>query len=56
MNLNILQLNKKIINCNKCSRLVKFRNKISLEKRKKILMRRTGVNQWLALVTRVVKS
>ena len=35
MNLNILQLNKKIINCNKCSRLVKFRNKISLEKRKK---------------------
>ena len=35
MNLNFVELNKKIINCNKCSRLVKFRNKISLQKRKK---------------------
>jgi uracil-DNA glycosylase family 4 len=35
MNIDLLELNKKIINCNKCSRLVKFRNKISLEKRKK---------------------
>ena len=34
MNLEIIQLNKKIIKCNKCSRLVKFRNKISKEKRK----------------------
>ena len=34
MNINFLELNKKIINCNKCSRLVKFRNKISLKKRK----------------------
>ena len=34
MNMDILEINKKIINCNKCSRLVKFRNKISLEKRK----------------------
>ena len=34
MNINFSQLNKKIINCNKCSRLVKFRNKISIEKRK----------------------
>ena len=28
------KLNKKIIACNKCSRLVKFRKKISTEKRK----------------------
>ena len=30
-------LNKKIIKCNKCSRLVKFRKKISLNKRKQYL-------------------
>ena len=35
MNFDLLELNKKIINCNKCSRLVSFRNKISSEKRKK---------------------
>ena len=35
MNLEFLKLNKKIINCNKCVRLVKFRKKISIEKRKK---------------------
>ena len=34
MNIDLLSLNKKIINCNKCSRLVKFRNKISSERRK----------------------
>ena len=34
MNIDFLNLNKKIINCNKCSRLVKFRNEISLKKRK----------------------
>ncbi len=34
MNNTLLNLNKKIINCKKCARLVKFRNKISLEKRK----------------------
>ena len=34
MNISLTELNKKIINCNKCPRLVKFRNKISLEKRK----------------------
>ena len=34
MNTNFLQLNKKIINCKKCTRLVKFRNKISKKKRK----------------------
>jgi uracil-DNA glycosylase family 4 len=37
MHINILELNKKITNCNKCSRLVKFRNKISLKKRKQNL-------------------
>ena len=30
-------LNKKIINCNKCPRLVKFRKKISKEKRRQYL-------------------
>ena len=34
MNTDLIELNKKIINCNKCPRLVKFRNKISLKKRK----------------------
>ena len=34
MNIGFSQLNSKIIKCNKCSRLVKFRNKISKEKRK----------------------
>ena len=37
MNTNLLELNKKITNCNKCSRLVKFRNEISLKKRKQNL-------------------
>ena len=31
------KLNKKIISCNKCSRLVKFRKKISTEKRKQFI-------------------
>ena len=35
MNIELFELNKKIIKCNKCTRLVKFRNKISIEKRKK---------------------
>ena len=34
MNAILLQLNKKIIKCNKCTRLVRFRNKIAIEKRK----------------------
>lgn len=34
MNTEFLELNKKIIKCNKCKRLVVFRNKISIEKRK----------------------
>ncbi len=35
--INFKQLNKDIIACNKCSRLVKFRKKISTEKRKQYL-------------------
>ena len=35
--INFKQLNKNIIACNKCSRLVKFRKKISTEKRKQYL-------------------
>ena len=34
MNTNFIKLNKSIEKCNKCSRLVKFRNKISTQKRK----------------------
>jgi uracil-DNA glycosylase len=37
MNDDFLNLNKKITNCNKCPRLVKFRNEISLKKRKQNL-------------------
>ena len=36
-NLNFQNLKNKIITCNKCSRLVKFRKKISKEKRKQYL-------------------
>ena len=34
MNTDFINLNNKITKCNKCQRLVKFRNKISLIKRK----------------------
>ena len=34
MNIEFVNLSKKIIKCNQCNRLVKFRNKISKEKRK----------------------
>ena len=34
MNSNFIQLNNKIINCNKCVRLINFTNKISKKKRK----------------------
>lgn len=37
MNDDFLNLNKKITNCNKCPRLVKFRNEISLKKKKQNL-------------------
>ncbi len=36
-NINFEKLNKTIIKCNKCSRLVKFRKKISKEKRKQFI-------------------
>ena len=35
MDIRLNNLNKTIVNCKKCPRLVKFINKISLEKRKK---------------------
>ena len=34
MNSNVKKLNSKIIKCNKCSRLVRFRKEISIKKRK----------------------
>ena len=37
MTSDLLQLNQKIIKCNKCIRLVNFRKKIAVEKRKKYL-------------------
>jgi len=37
MNNNFKELNKKIIKCNKCLRLVNFRNKISKKKRKQYI-------------------
>ena len=37
MNNNFNSLNKNIIKCNKCPRLVKFRKKISKEKRKQYI-------------------
>ena len=37
MTILLEKLNKKIVSCNKCSRLVNFRNKIATEKRKQYL-------------------
>tara|TARA_Y100000590_G_scaffold90201_1_gene101667 strand:- start:3929 stop:4603 length:675 start_codon:yes stop_codon:yes gene_type:complete len=37
MNLDLNKLNKTIIKCNRCSRLVKFRKKIAREKRRKYM-------------------
>ena len=37
MNNSLNILNHKIINCTKCNRLVKFRNKIAIKKRKKFI-------------------
>ena len=42
MDIRLVNLNKTIINCKKCPRLVKFINKISTIKRNKILMKFTG--------------
>ena len=38
-------LNKKILTCTKCKRLVNFRQKIAKEKREDSEMKITGVNQ-----------
>ena len=37
MNAEVITLNKKIINCNKCSRLIEFRKKIVKKKRKQFI-------------------
>ena len=44
MDIKLNNLNKTIVNCKKCPRLVKFVKKISTEKENKILMKFTGVN------------
>ena len=52
MNLNFQKLNQSIIKCDKCPRLVKFRKKISAEKRKQYEnLKPTGANQLLVLET-----
>ena len=48
---NLEILNKSIIKCNKCPRLVKFRKKISNEKENNISMKNIGENQLLGLET-----
>ena len=48
-NLNFQNLKNKIITCNKCSRLVKFRKKISKEKRKQFINQKYWGNQILGL-------
>ena len=45
MNIKLKNLNKTIIKCKKCPRLVKFIKKISQKKESKILMKITGENQ-----------
>ena len=49
MDIRLNELNKTIINCKKCPRLVKFVKKVSTNKRKKILMKFTGANLFQAL-------
>ena len=45
MDIRLNNLNKTIVNCKKCPRLVKFVNKVSIKKKEnKILMKFTGVN------------
>ena len=44
MNIKLNRLNKTIIKCKKCPRLVNFIKKISIEKKKKIKMRYIGEN------------
>ena len=45
MNNSLNILNHKIINCTKCDRLVKFRKKISIEKKNNLFMKSIGENQ-----------
>ena len=44
MTLNLNNLNKSIINCNKCSRLIQFRKKILKNKRKQFKDENIGGN------------
>ncbi len=45
MNNSLNILNRKIINCTKCDRLVKFRKKIAKEKENDLFMKPIGQNQ-----------
>ena len=45
MSAEVIALNKKIINCNKCSRLIEFRKKIVEKKRKQFIDQNIGENQ-----------
>ena len=49
MDIRLNELNKTIINCKKCPRLVKFVKKVSTIKENKILMKFTGANPFQAL-------
>ena len=53
MNNKLKHLNKKIIKCRKCPRLINFIKKISTEKRKKTLTKLIGENQFLDLVRQI---
>ena len=48
---NLEILNKSIIKCNKCPRLVKFRKKFLMKKENNISMKNIGENQLLGLET-----
>ena len=50
MNIKIDSLNKTILKCKKCPRLVNFVKKISTEKRKQNINEFTGENQLQVLV------
>jgi hypothetical protein len=45
MNNSLNILNHKIIKCTKCDRLVKFRKKITIEKKNNLFMKPIGENQ-----------
>ena len=49
MDIRLDNLNKTIVNCKKCPRLVKFVHKVSTQKENKIGMKFTGANLCLAL-------